>query len=363
MVNVIFFVSNLDSGGLENYLLRFIKEKHHEFNNIYVWCKGGRGGQLEDKYRDVNNVEIVKLKLGYFDFLSYKKLGKFIQEKKIDAVCDFSGNFSGRVILTAKKRGVKKRIASYRSASDRFEKSLSKELYNTWTKRLVWRNATNIVANSYAGLRYFFGDACAKDVRFSVIYNGLNSKEYISEVGDLRSDLGIPSDAFVIGHVGRFNPAKNHVTIVAVANDLQKKYKDIYFLLCGNGVKKSLFSVLEEKGLAERFLIFENRADIPLFLNTMDCFFFPSITEGQPNALIEAMVTGVPFVASNIDPIRETVGDGYELYPPMDINALFNALEKKYLEKAGRSHEQRDFMIRRFDYIDRFNEFLSLIKN
>src|SRR5690554_4790966 len=143
MNNIVFFVSSLDSGGLENYLLRFLIEKHSCFNNVYVWCKSGKSGQLDDAYTALGNVELIKVKLGYFGFSSYKYLEHFVKVRNVNAVCDFSGNFAGRVVRSASKAGVKKRVSAYRSASDRFEADLFRRLYNRWVRWLVYKHSTD----------------------------------------------------------------------------------------------------------------------------------------------------------------------------------------------------------------------------
>jgi len=91
--------------------------------------------------------------------------------------------------------------------------------------------------------------------------------------------------------------------------------------------------------------------------------FSPSVTEGQPNALIEAMVMGLPFVASDIASIRETVGDGYPQYPPLDVDALADAIETKYLVREGRELGMQKVMVERFDYRVRFDEFYRVLSS
>src|SRR5690606_23127081 len=105
--------------------------------------------------------------------------------------------------------------------------------------------------------------------RFKVILNGLNPNSFTNLNEGLREQLNIPKDAYVVGHTGRFNQAKNHETIIKVAAQLIQKHPDIYFMLCGNGVKENLKALVKDKGLDERLILFENRSDIPVFLNTL----------------------------------------------------------------------------------------------
>lgn len=329
MNNVIFFVTSLQSGGIENYLLRFLQNDNIKFDNIYIYCKSGYGGQLEQDYLRISNLKIIKNKIGYFDIGSFKSLKSFLLKENINAVCDFTGNFAGVILSIAKSVGIKIRISFYRGSTDHFKKDYFRNLYNNFVKNLVLKNATRILSNSTSAFNYFYPNIWEKDTRFEVIYNGINSNDFINEKGTLREELGIPHNAFVVGHIGRYNKAKNHVTIIKVAEELTKLYSDIYFILCGNGVKQNIGNKLSASELEEeRILLFENRNDIPRVLKTMDCFYFPSITEGQPNALIEALVVGLPFVASNIDPIKETIPFKYhrQLIDPLDVKSAVSKI-------------------------------------
>lgn len=361
--NILFFVHSLNSGGIENYLLRFLQYKHSEFNKVYVYCKSGRGGQLESDYLKIPNVEIVKRKHSYFDFLSFLWVHKFFKDEDISVICDFTGNFAGFPIAVAALSRVETRVVFYRSAMDAFQKTYLKKLYNELMKYLTFKFSTVILSNSEAAFDYFYKVDWRNNGRFKVIPNGLNPDPFIQTIESLRAELNIPNEAFVIGHTGRYNQAKNHQTILNVAFRLVRKYPDIYFLLCGNGVKKSLSELVLSEGLDKHILLFENRTDIPVFLNTLDCYFFPSTREGQPNALIEAMIMGLPFIASDIPSIRETVGDNHALYPAMDFDALAAAIEKEYLDRRGRNTALQQEMFKRFDYNKRFNEFYEVLVN
>lgn len=317
---IIFFVSSLDSGGIENYLLRFINFKYSNFSNIVVYCKSGKGGQLEDLYKKFNNVIIVKEKTSYFNPISFIKLFIYFKRNKFQTVCDFSGNFAGLIVWGAYFAKIKKRIVFYRGASDHFDNNFFKSIYNNFVKRLVFIYATKILSNSNAALHYFYPNQHQNSKKFEVIYNGIDVSNYDNITDDIRDEFSIPKDAFLVGHVGRYNVAKNHETILKVAIELCKTHKDIYFVLCGNGVRENLYSKVANENLQKQIIVCENRTDIPIILNSLDCFYFPSITEGQPNALIEAMIMGVPLVSSNIAPIKE-------MFPSNIQNHLIDPLD------------------------------------
>lgn len=332
MKKVLFIVTNLDSGGIENYLLRFLKN----YNGLLlpsVLCKGGTLGALEPEYKQIKNIELIPFKIGFFDIMALYKLKKRIDVEQYDAVVDFGGNFAGLPLWIANMANVKNRIAFYRGASNHFDESFLKLKYNDFVKSLVTKHATAILSNSQAALNFFFKDV--KDERFEVIYNGIDSDKFLITKEDLRYELKIPDNAFVITHVGRYTKEKNHKAILNAAFILCEKYDDVYFILCGKDVDVELKNQVLERKLENKILLLPYRRDIIKVLNSSDVFFFPSYTEGQPNALIEALIAGLAFVASDIEPIKETVPVEYYdfLIAPDDTNAAVEKLDLLYKNK------------------------------
>jgi len=358
--SIVFFTTSLDSGGLENYLLRFLEHKASAFKRIIIFCKGGKGGQLQDKYLAIPNVEIHLKQISFFNPLDYLYLYQFLKNNQVDAVCDFTGNFAGLILWTAKKAGVNKRVAFYRGSDNHFQESKLRLMYDKFVKNLVYKNATNILSNSKTALNFFYPNKWENNSRFEVIYNGINSEPFIEEKENIRKEFNIPLDAFVVGHTGRYNSAKNHKTIIKVAIELCKKHDDIYFLMCGNGVKDNLQDRVERESLSDKIILSNNRSDIPKFLKTLDCFYFPSITEGQPNSLIEAMVSGRSIVASDIDPIKESLPSDFvsELVPPLSVAKAKERILSIY---NGYSNSQRlqSWAIKKYDSTKLFRQFLE----
>ena len=75
-------------------------------------------------------------------------------------------------------------------------------------------------------------------------------------------------------------------TIIEVAIKLCKKYNEIYAVMCGKGVDNALSQKVKKEGLEDQIKLLGYRSDVIKVLNTLDCFYFPSLSEGQPNALI-----------------------------------------------------------------------------
>ncbi len=136
-----------------------------------------------------------------------------------------------------------------------------------------------------------------------VIHNGIDFKRFTNiqdSKEDIRKELGIPQDAYVIGHVGRFSDQKNHHLIIDAFNETSKKNDKAFLLLVGSGpLKEEIINKVNSFGLSNKVLFLEHRTDIPQIMKAMDVFFFPSKFEGLGIVLIEAQVVGLPCVVSN----------------------------------------------------------------
>ena len=196
-----------------------------------------------------------------------------------------------------------------------------------------------------------------------VIRNGIDFKRFLNvEISkeDKRKALGIPLDAFVIGHVGRFNPVKNHKFLVEVFREVAIIRPNAFLLMIGAGSATDIENTLDEYGLGDRYLILANRSDVHEIMRTMDVFVFPSILEGFGNALIEAQVSGLKCVASDTIPKEvfrtnkaiplplenpkhwaqmilddESHGEQNETLYEYDMNNAILELEKLYINKIN----------------------------
>jgi glycosyltransferase involved in cell wall biosynthesis len=353
-IKIAFVVTSLNGGGLENYLLRFLQYYSDKIDAI-VFCKSGKGGDLETEYLKLGT-KLIFLPMGYFSPISYYKFGEQLKSLNISSVCDFTGNFSALPLLTARLFGIRKRVAFYRGATNHFDATLGRLAYNYCANILVRYSATDILSNSKAALDFFHKNW--KGNKFEVIANGVNAHSFLSTSKNLRSELGIKDGDFVVGHVGRFNEAKNHKTIIAVAKQIVKLFPVAKFVLCGAGVPEHISPWLADE-LRDNIILLDYRPDVIKVLNSCDLFFFPSVTEGQPNALIEAMVTALPIVASNIDPIKECVPQELvkELVSPLDVEGFVIKISEQINGSAYRFENLKEWAVNSYDAEKCFSKF------
>lgn len=356
--NILFVIPSIDSGGIQNYLLRFLKMKKSEMDvSILVRCN--HHGDLYEEFRMLS-IPIIFMPLGYISPAKWFKFLIFINKHKFQTICDFNANFGGITIWLANIAGVKNRIAFYRQGKDHFDKSTLRTSYNFLMNRLVYKYSTKILANSKAGLDFFFPYRIPEDRRFRIIYNGINVKQYKTKVDRFKmlGEISIPEDAFVIGHIGRLDKSKNHSTILSVASQLIGFNHRVYLILCGSGTE-ALEEKVAELGISENVRLLGYRSDTHKLLKIFSLFYFPSLTEGQPNALIEAMASGVPIIASNIEPIKEIMPENARLYDPFEVQQVVNFI-KEALNNSQTLDRLTyvDYAESKFNAEERFMDFL-----
>ena len=360
MKKILFLITAPSAGGTETYLIRFLE--YAKDIESTVLCKKSIHGELEQRYKAVTRLISVG-NLGLINPMPYIKLVSFLRKNKYDAVCDFTGNFSGWVLLCAKLANMPIRIAFYRESRNQFKPTCLKRLYAKFLTQVTHYASTKILSNSYEALNYFYPHWEKEKENYTVIYNGLDMSELsVKSQADMRKSLHLPQDAFIVCHSGRYTDAKNHKMILECAKKLCDKYRDMIFILVGKDVQEKLGNVVEEYGLVDRVIMLGYRNDVLNVLKCADMFYFPSLNEGQPNALIEAMATGLPFVASDIPSIKETVPKDRmaDLVDPNDLQANVSAIENLYNNRGRLDNYVCDKWVREhFEAPRLFNLFLS----
>lgn len=137
----------------------------------------------------------------------------------------------------------------------------------------------------------------------------------------LRASLGIPAGVPVVLAVGRLSPEKAHADLVRAAAVIRSRAlaRDFRVVIAGVGQEcDRLVRLCDSLGVSDRVVFAGPRSDIPVFLAMADVFVLPSLWEGSPNALLEAMMAGKAIVATAVGGVPEMLRDGVDgaLVPP-----------------------------------------------
>ena len=208
-------------------------------------------------------------------------------------------HFHGFVMLLAKSHGIAVRLAHSHTDIRPVLAHAGRgyRAYAAAGHRAIRMLATGGFGVSEAAAASMFGPFWRSDPRWDILHCGIDLAPF-AEAPDpsLRQALGIPAGRFVVGHVGRFEPQKNHGFILDIAAELARRGQDAHFLLIGDGSMRAAFeAMLERQGLASRFTILPDCRTVPRHMTSaMDRFILPSLYEGLPLVAVEAQAAGLP---------------------------------------------------------------------
>jgi glycosyltransferase involved in cell wall biosynthesis len=159
---------------------------------------------------------------------------------------------------------------------------------------------------------------------------------YAKEAAAFRSERRL-GEGPVIGFIGRAVREKGAIEFVRAAALVAREVPGARFVMIGEPLRSDrdscwdeLNRLRDELGLGDTLVLTGYRDDVPALLASFDLFALPSYREGMPRALLEAMATGLPVVATAIRGCREEVTDGVTgiLVPPRDHESLARAITK-----------------------------------
>jgi glycosyltransferase involved in cell wall biosynthesis len=162
---------------------------------------------------------------------------------------------------------------------------------------LVSRWADAVICNSRRAVDHLPAHLAARHV---VIPNGVEPLPVRGSRAEVRRTLGVPPTALVVGTVGRMVPAKNHLRFVEVARDVIAQRPDCVFVLVGDGPREAeVRARIDALGLQGKLLLTGEREDVGDLLSAFDVFLLTSDREGLCNAVMEAMLSGLPCVVTD----------------------------------------------------------------
>lgn len=292
-MRIAYVITGLGKGGAETQLSRLVLgvQKQHSVVVISLTGDGPTGVELRK-----HGVKVINLS---GTFTIFFKLRKAIRSFKPDIVHSFM--WHANILSRFAAIGSKAKVVS----SIRFREQTRFRLYlDTLTRPL----ADAITANSKA-IAKFGGKKCI------VIYNGVPASFWKGQKYTPKK-----KHALMLAHL---RPEKDHNTVLDVA----KRLPDWRFTLVGDGSRRA---ELEARCTKENItnVIFEGfQSDARSYLLRASCLLHLSFSEGMPNAVIEAMLIGVPVIASDIPENRELVFGHGALVPLRSINKTITAIQ------------------------------------
>lgn len=167
--------------------------------------------------------------------------------------------------------------------------------------------------------------------KIPVIFNGIDLNNCIK-----KNDYEI-GDEIKILHIGRFADAKNHIGLLEAFSKFHKKIDKSVLYLIGDGENRKIIEdYVSDYGLQEHVHLLGQQEDVFGFLHKADIFALPSLYEGVPMTLIEAMGTGLPIVTTRVGGIPDMLDDDIAVLVEGSADTICEGFEKYYYSKELR---------------------------
>ncbi|MCS6775948.1 MAG: glycosyltransferase [Chloroherpetonaceae bacterium] len=310
-VRILHVIGGMDrGGGIQTYLMNVLRHIdrtrfHMDFATVYM---RGRKGAFDDEIRALGSRVYSCSPPGHpWRFL--RDLRHILRTHgPYHVVHSHLPYITGFILKLAAQESVPIRIAHSHNDHTHEEATASRlrRLYIQLMKRQIARHATIGLGCSRQAVLSMFGPDWQRDPRYRVLLYGLDFTAFHQEPDPAaRQELGLPQNAFVIGHIGRFVEQKNHAFLLEVVAEVATRIPDTYLLLLGDGpLRGAIEAQAEALGLKHRMIMAGGaRPDVPrIMLSAMDVFVLPSRFEGLGLVLVEAQAAGLPSVYSDVVP-------------------------------------------------------------
>jgi glycosyltransferase involved in cell wall biosynthesis len=300
----------------------------HDASRFEVALVGLKGPEPASRLLREQGIPVAHLGRGRFDPRTLLDLVALVKERQPSilhvhgyAAADF-GRLAARLTGTAlvlHEHFADPRLPSYQAFADRVLAGLT----------------DRAIAVSGSTREFLVRERHVPPDRVRVIWNGAPLDEFAPGPDErrhaVRDALGLSCDARVIGAIGRLNEQKGHRHLVEALPALCAERPDLRVLIVGDGnLEQPLRHRVAEAGLADRVVFAGHRADIPAMLAAIDVLCIPSLYEGTPLALFEAMAAAKAIVSTAVDGCAEVLRDAETglLVPPKDPPALGAALAR-----------------------------------
>lgn len=295
-IRIAYITKNLNINGISTVILNYCKNINKNKFTITILA----GSPIADTYcKEFNKigVEIIELPNKIEKNKKYYwTLFKELSSKKYDQV-HIHGNSATLTIelIIACIKGIKVRFVHCHNSTCNHKKIhyLLKPIFN---KLCTYGFACSNMAGKWLFTKN----------NYSIIPNGFDTHKFVFNDkfrNEIRKKLNIDDNQLLIGHVGRFNEQKNHPYLLEIFKHVGKVNKDAILLLVGSGpdfvkIKEMIYS----HPYKDRIILYGETNEVEKIYSAMDIFVFPSIYEGLGIVLLEAQISGLKCITSNVIP-------------------------------------------------------------
>jgi len=205
-------------------------------------------------------------------------------------------------------------------------------------------------------LKYVVENYDVDGKKLVVIRNGVDTKKFarnkkITKV--FKKEVGLDKNQKLLGFIGRFTEQKRPLMFLEIAKSILEQGCDCYFYMIGSGPMDNIIKgFIAQNNLTNKIFIYKHRGDIEIIFNSTDLLLAPSLYEGAPLTILEAISAGVPVITSNVGAIREYVDSHAALIPISNKSKEVSQFVGKSLEIINTSYNMDSaikYMIDNYD--------------
>lgn len=340
-------------GGGQTNVLSIARNLDKDKFDVSIAARGGGAFEDEAANYDIPFTPIEMPKLLRTKYLKYLEL--LYASEKFDLIHTHGGvaGFYGR---TLKKHNPGLKCVHtihgihYIHSNSFFTRNLSKTI-----EQYLVQFTDKTICVSKTDLKSAIEYKIADRYKTVVIPNGINISKYSNQKKnfELIARLGLNEHNFIIGNVSRFDVQKNQRLIIQTAYFLIRKYPEMRFVFVGGGKYLRQMKDLARNSKLDDYIIFAGeKASLPDYYSTFDIFVFPTLWEGMPYVLLEAMASRLPVICSDIPNLLEIIRPDYSALTinPNDMDDLFRKVSALYRDKELREIIAQNAMIESTQY-------------
>ncbi len=311
-IRILHVVGAMNRGGAETWLMHILRNIDRKIFQMDFLVGTTNACAYDDEIRSLGGRVIPCT--GPSQPLKYaQKFKQILREYgPYDVVHSHIHHYNGYILRLADQAGVPNRVCHSHIDSTALEAKSGwmRRWYFKLMTRWIDRHATIGLGCSDVASANLFGANWKNDPRWQIYYCSIGLAPFAVAIDTqtaqtTRAELGIPAQAVVIGHVGRFQEQKNHPFLLDIFVEVLKQEPQAYLLLVGEGpLRPEIEQQAVAKGIGDRTIFAGSRPDVPsLMLGVMDAFVMPSLCEGLPLVGIEVQAAGLPtFLSEAITP-------------------------------------------------------------
>jgi glycosyltransferase involved in cell wall biosynthesis len=351
-IKILYLITELNVGGAEKALARTVAHLDRDRYDALVACLYAPG-LVANEIRTAGN-KVINLDMqSRIDLRVFKRLFKLLRQEGIQIIHSylFHANLLARLVARLARAPI---IISS-------ERTMEME----GRIRLLVNRLTSPLADRVIAVSQQVCDFAASRIgipleKLVVIYNGIEPSTYQVEVNvaEVHKELGVDPTCTVVGTVSRLDEAKGIRYLLQAVPWVIAQYPKVIFLIVGNGSqRRELERLAQDLSIQSQVIFTGYRPDVVRMLAIVNVFVLPSLYEGFPNVILEAMAMSKPVVATRVGGVPEAVEGGVTglLVPPRDPEALAKAIitllqdreQAGTMGRAGQERVERYFSVER----------------